>query len=58
VYDSLGDAYLAKGDTTAARTQFTRAVDTATRAGVPVAPETREKLARIERARSSGSRAP
>jgi predicted alpha/beta superfamily hydrolase len=54
VYDSLGDAYLAKGDTTAARAQFTRAVDTATRTGVPVAPETREKLARLER-RSTGS---
>ncbi len=53
VYDSLGDAYLAKGDTISARAQFTRAVDTATRAGAPVAPETREKLARIER--SSGS---
>jgi predicted alpha/beta superfamily hydrolase len=47
VYDSLGDAYLAKGDTASARTQFTKAVDTATRAGAPVAPETRDKLARI-----------
>ena len=55
VYDSLGDAYLAKGDTISARAQFTHAVDTATRAGVPVAAETREKLARLER-RSGGSR--
>ncbi|HUQ98937.1 MAG TPA: alpha/beta hydrolase-fold protein [Gemmatimonadaceae bacterium] len=50
VYDSLGDALLAKGDTTAARTAFKRAADVATSQGRPVAEETRIKLAALDKA--------
>jgi hypothetical protein len=50
VYDSLGDALLAKGDTTAARNAFKRAADVATSQGQPVAEETRVKLATLEKA--------
>jgi predicted negative regulator of RcsB-dependent stress response len=53
VYDSLGDALLAKGDTTAARNAFKRAVDVATSQGRPVAEETRVKLATLEKAASA-----
>jgi lipoprotein NlpI len=50
VYDSLGDALLAKGDTTAARNAFKRAADLAISQGRPVAEETRAKLVALEKA--------
>ena len=50
VYDSLGDALLAIGDTTGARTQFRTAREVATRIGQPVAEETQKKLDALEHA--------
>ena len=50
VYDSLGDALLAKGDSTAARNEFKRAADLAVSQGRPVAEETRAKLVALEKA--------
>jgi predicted alpha/beta superfamily hydrolase len=50
VYDSLGDALLAKGDSTAARNAFKRAADVAISQGRPVAEETRVKLVALEKA--------
>jgi predicted alpha/beta superfamily hydrolase len=43
-YDSLGDGLLAMGDTTAAITQFRRAIDIATRTKHPVLAESTRKL--------------
>jgi len=48
VYDSLGDGLLARGDSTAARTEFKRARDVAVRVGQPVSKETLKKLAALE----------
>jgi predicted alpha/beta superfamily hydrolase len=50
VYDSLGDAYLAKGDTTAAKTEFRRAVAVAIRTSHPVLTESQRKLQELEQA--------
>ena len=50
VYNSLGDALLATGDSTAARNAFKRAADVATSQGRPVAEETRVKLAGLDKA--------
>ena len=44
VYDSLADALLAAGDRRAARVEFQRAIDTATRLKLPVDSVTRRKL--------------
>ena len=44
VYDSLGDALVAKGDTAAAKAEFRRAVDLATRTNHPVLAESTQKL--------------
>lgn len=49
VYDSLGDALLAAGDSTGARTQFRMARDVALRQGKTASEETLKKLAAIER---------
>jgi predicted alpha/beta superfamily hydrolase len=49
VYDSLGDGYLAKGDTAEARAQFRKSVEVARSTGVPAQQETLEKLAKLER---------
>lgn len=48
VYDSLGDGLLAGGDTTAAMTQFRRAIDVGSRTGDPVVPESTRKLKELE----------
>jgi predicted alpha/beta superfamily hydrolase len=48
-YDSLGDGYLAKGDTAEAKAQFRKSIEVARRAGVPPQEETVTKLARLER---------
>jgi hypothetical protein len=50
VYDSLGDALLAAGDSTGARTQFRMARDVAVRHGETVAAETQKKLDALEHA--------
>ena len=50
VYDSLGDALLAAGDTTAAKTQFRQSVEVGERTKQPVADETRKKLAALDSA--------
>ena len=49
VYDSLGDGFLATGDTASATVQFRRALAVAKQAGQPGADETRQKLAALER---------
>jgi hypothetical protein len=49
VYDSLGDGYLAKGDTAAARAQFRKSIAVAKSAGVQPQAETVEKLQKLER---------
>ncbi|HEV7388917.1 MAG TPA: alpha/beta hydrolase-fold protein [Gemmatimonadaceae bacterium] len=49
VYDSLGDALLAGSDTTGARAQFQRAIDTAIKLGQPVADITKQKIAALAR---------
>jgi uncharacterized protein len=54
VYDSLGDAFVAKGDTAAAKTEFTRAVEVATRTGHPILAESRRKLRQLEHATANG----
>ena len=56
VYDSLGDALLAGGDTTNARAQFKRAIDTAIKAGQPVADITKQKMAALEKAGADKSK--
>jgi len=48
VYDSLGDALLAAGDSTGARTQFRQARDVAVREHKPPAEETLKKLQALE----------
>ena len=48
VYDSLGDGYLAAGDTTSAMAQFKRAIDVGTRNGDPVVPESTRKLKELQ----------
>ena len=48
VYDSLGDALLAAGDTTAAKAQFRKAIAVGTPTGHPVVPESTRKLKEIE----------
>ena len=55
VYDSLGDALLAKGDTSAAKAQFHRSKDVATRTGQAVAAETLKKLEALESVTQAGS---
>lgn len=55
VYDSLGDAYVAKGDTAAAKVEFRRAVDLATRTGHPVLAESAQKLRALEQAVPAGA---
>jgi predicted alpha/beta superfamily hydrolase len=50
VYDSLGDALLAAGDSTTARTQFRMARDVAVRQGKPASEETLKKLDALEHA--------
>lgn len=52
VYDSLGDGLLAMGDTTAAMTQFKRAVDVATRTRHSVRQESQRKLKALEESRA------
>ncbi len=54
VYDSLGDAYVAKGDTAAATAQFRRAVDIAMRTNHPVLAESSQKLRALEHAAQAG----
>ncbi|HJQ10408.1 MAG TPA: hypothetical protein VJ840_05185, partial [Gemmatimonadaceae bacterium] len=48
VYDSLGDALVAAGDTTAAMAQYRRAVAVGTPKGDPVVPESARKLKELE----------
>jgi hypothetical protein len=50
VYDSLGDALLASGDSIGARAQFTMARDVAVHHGQQAAEETLKKLAALEQA--------
>jgi len=56
VYDSLGDGLLAMGDTTAATTQFRRAVEVARRTGHGVFQESQRKLKALEASRAEKSR--
>jgi len=51
VYDSLGDGLLAAGDTTAAMTQFKRAIEVGTRNKDPVIAETLRKLNELDNSR-------
>jgi uncharacterized protein len=53
VYDGLGDAYLAQGDTEMARATFQRSIDTAVRTKVPPSPATIAKLNQLERGTGS-----
>jgi hypothetical protein len=55
VYDSLGDALLAKGDTTNAKSQFRRAKDVAVRLGQTPAAETIKKLEALENVTQAGA---
>jgi predicted alpha/beta superfamily hydrolase len=55
VYDSLGDAYIAKGDTIAAKAELRRAVEIATRTNHPVLGESTRKLQQLEQATQAGS---
>jgi uncharacterized protein len=48
VYDSLGDAYLAKGDTAKAKASFQRSIDVAVKTKVVPQPETLTKLSQLE----------
>jgi predicted alpha/beta superfamily hydrolase len=52
VYDSLGDGLLAMGDTTAAMTQFRRAIDIGTRTKHPVVEASQKKLKALEESRA------
>ena len=54
VHDSLGDALLAKSDSSGARTEFRRARDVAVRVGQPVSKETLKKLGQLEHAMQAG----
>jgi predicted alpha/beta superfamily hydrolase len=58
VYDSLGDAFVAKGDVAAAKTEFARAVAVATRTGHPVLADSRRKLRELEQAELAGKAKP
>ena len=58
VYDSLGDALLAQGDTAEAKSQFRRAVDIATRTGHPVLAESKQKLETLSRPVQAGKAKP
>lgn len=58
VYDSLGDAFVVKGDTAAAKAEFARAVDVATRTEHPVLGESRRKLRELEQAAATGRTKP
>ena len=58
VYDSLGDALLAKGDTSAAKAEFRRVGDVAVRGGKPMPDETRQKLDALEHATQAGKPKP
>ena len=58
VYDSLGDAYVARGDTAAARAEFRRAIDLAARTGHPVLAESTRKLHALEQAMPAGAPKP
>jgi hypothetical protein len=55
VYDSLGDALLAKGDSTSAKAQFRRAKDVAVRLGQAPAAETIKKLEALENVTQAGA---
>ena len=54
VYDSLGDAYLARGDTASAKASFQRSIDVAVKGKTVQQAETIEKLTQLER--SAGAR--
>ncbi len=56
VYDRLGDGLLAMGDTTAAMSQFRRAVEVAARTGHGVFQESQKKLKALEESRAAKSR--
>jgi predicted alpha/beta superfamily hydrolase len=56
VYDSLADALIAKGDTSAAKAELARAVEIATRTGHPVLAESRRKLGQLEQVTPAGRR--
>jgi len=58
VYDSFGDALLAKGDTTAAMTQFRRAVEIGSRTKHPVVADSQRKLKELEASRAKGKGQP
>lgn len=58
VYDSLGDALLAAGDSTQAKTEFRLARDVAVRIGQKPSPATLKKLESLERPVQAGSRKP
>jgi hypothetical protein len=60
VYDSLGDGLLAVGDTSAAKQQFRRSVEVATRTGAPAlaTTETRKKLESLEHTTQAGKPKP
>jgi predicted alpha/beta superfamily hydrolase len=60
VYDSLGDGLLAVGDTSAAKQQFRRSVEVATRTGAPAlaTAETRKKLESLEQTTQAGKPKP
>lgn len=58
VYDSLGDALLAAGDSAAARSQFRAARDVAVRQGKPAAEGTLKKLDALEHAVQAGKSKP
>ena len=53
VYDSLGDGLLAAGDTTAAMSQFQRAIDLAARTRHPVLGASMRKLRELEVSRAT-----
>ena len=57
VYDSLGDALLATGDSTGARAQFRMARDVAVRSGQPASKETLKKLDALEHAATQAGKA-
>jgi predicted alpha/beta superfamily hydrolase len=60
VYDSLGDGLLAAGDTSAAKQQFRRSVEVATRTGAPAVAttETRKKLEALDHVTQAGKAKP
>jgi hypothetical protein len=57
-YDSLGDALLAAGDSSAARTQFRTARDVAVRLGQKPSDDTIKKLDALEHATQAGKPKP